>query len=230
MTGADLCRTNEGVWPLPGDLRRAVPPRGEPGSFLEDRGDRRHCGVDIYAPQGSQVVSISDGLVFDAGVFTEPGEVPYWKKTFYVVVQGDGGLFVKYAELEVVDVRAGEPIRSGERLGRVGSVPRPGEDRRPRPRLHKKATGGGEGLDAPPGALSFPPRALGSIQGRKLVWDRRARGAHRPHPATRRHINEMMSSQVGYKGGGSMERLWISGEVPYPQSNRTSPNRAKPSE
>ncbi|MDF0590794.1 M23 family metallopeptidase [Candidatus Methanocrinis natronophilus] len=122
MTGADLCRTNEGVWPLPGDLRKAVHQRGEPGSFLEDRGDRRHCGVDIYAPQGSQVVSITDGLVFDVGVFTEPGEVPYWKKTFYVVVQGDGGLFVKYAELGVVDVRAGESIRSGERLGRVGSV------------------------------------------------------------------------------------------------------------
>ncbi|MEA1984377.1 MAG: hypothetical protein U9N13_01845 [Euryarchaeota archaeon] len=28
------------------------------GSFWEDRGDRHHCRVDLYAPLGSGVVSI----------------------------------------------------------------------------------------------------------------------------------------------------------------------------
>jgi len=34
----------KGVWPIPGDLRRTVPEKGKPGSFMEDRSDRRHVG------------------------------------------------------------------------------------------------------------------------------------------------------------------------------------------
>jgi len=112
----------KGVWPIPGDLRRTVPEKGKPGSFMEDRSDRRHCGVDLYAPVGSKVVSIDDGLVLEVGTFTEGEVVPYWKETFYVIVEEDGGRFVKYAELETVEVRVGERVRSGQRLGRVGSV------------------------------------------------------------------------------------------------------------
>lgn len=115
-------RGRRGAWPISGDLRRSVPERGEPGSFWEDRSDRRHCGVDLYAPAGSQVVCLDDSVVVEAGRFTGPDIVPYWKETFYAILEEEGGLFVKYAELEAVEVRVGERVRSGERLGRVGSV------------------------------------------------------------------------------------------------------------
>ena len=49
-------------WPLP-DARPALPSDGDPGSFWEDRGDRHHAGLDLYAPAGSAVVSIEDGIV-----------------------------------------------------------------------------------------------------------------------------------------------------------------------
>lgn len=117
----------KGVWPIPGDLQRAVPQRGTPGSFMEDRSDRRHCGVDLYAPTGLEVVSIDDSVVVEAGRFSGPDIVSYWKETFYVIVEEDGGRFVKYAELEAVEVRVGERVRSGQRLGRVGSVLDPGK-------------------------------------------------------------------------------------------------------
>ena len=112
----------KGVWPLPSVGERRVPAHGPPGSFWEDRKDRRHCGVDIRATFGSEVVSIDDGLVSEVGTFTEADVVPYWNETFYVIVEEDGGQFVKFAELGEVEVRAGDRIRSGQKLGRVGSV------------------------------------------------------------------------------------------------------------
>ncbi len=113
------------AWPLSGDRKRWVPSPGEPGSFAEDRKDRRHSGVDLYAPAGSEVVSIDEGLVIEVGPFTSPRMIPYWNETFYVLVENDSGLFVKYAELEATVVNPGHRLSSGDPVGRVGSVLNP---------------------------------------------------------------------------------------------------------
>jgi murein DD-endopeptidase MepM/ murein hydrolase activator NlpD len=114
------------AWPLiPEGRSRRVPCRGSPGSFAEDRGDRRHCGVDLYATPGSKVVSIEDGIVLEVGTFTSPRIIPYWNETFYVVVENESGSFAKFAELAEVDVRLGDRLVSGQMLGRVGSVLNP---------------------------------------------------------------------------------------------------------
>ena len=58
----------------PGSLFRVVPGKGQPGSFWEDRGDRFHCGVDIYAPAMSEVHACETGEVIDLGTHrTSPG-------------------------------------------------------------------------------------------------------------------------------------------------------------
>jgi len=108
------------VWPLAGFRKGAVPRTG-PGSFWEDRGDRRHCGVDLYAPQGTAVLAMDEGEVVRVGVMTSPRRNPYWNMTRYVVLR-HGPVFVKYGELGRVDVRTGEKILSGRKIGEVGLV------------------------------------------------------------------------------------------------------------
>ena len=113
------------AWPLPEDRSRQVPSPREAGSFAEDRRDRRHCGVDLYAPAGSVVVSIDDGLVVEVGPFTSPKIIPYWNETFCVIVENESDLFVKFAELATVKVEPGDRLRAGDAVGLVGSVLNP---------------------------------------------------------------------------------------------------------
>jgi len=117
--------TKDGIWPLPEDRLRIVPTSGSPGTFWEDRGDRRHCGVDLYATTGSKVVSTEYGIVLEVGIFTSPRIVPYWNETLYILVENESGLCTKFAELVEVDVRPGDRLRSGQMVGRVGSVLNP---------------------------------------------------------------------------------------------------------
>jgi murein DD-endopeptidase MepM/ murein hydrolase activator NlpD len=113
---------NMRIWPVSHSYRRTPPVPGSPGSFWEDRGDRYHCGVDIYAPKGCQVLAVDDGVILDTGVFTSPEIIPYWNTTFYIVMKDSDGLIIKYAELEGILVERGEKITAGQLLGYVGQV------------------------------------------------------------------------------------------------------------
>lgn len=108
-------------WPLPG-IVRVFPPEGTAGSFWEDRGDRCHGGLDLYAPRGSPVVAIEEGKVWSAGIFTSPDLVPYWNRTYEVTVAHVSGIFCRYAELGDISVERGSPVRGGEVIGHVGEV------------------------------------------------------------------------------------------------------------
>jgi len=88
------------IWPVPASHEKKVPAAGMLGSFWECRGDRYHCGVDIYAPEGSQVLALESGLLVDMGVFTMPEQVDYWNKTYFIVLMHRSDLFVCYAELD----------------------------------------------------------------------------------------------------------------------------------
>jgi len=109
-------------WPVPDSYSKRVPSNGEPGSFWEDRADRHHCGVDIYAPKGSEVLSIENGKVLEIGIFTSPEEVDYWNKTYYILILNEPGSIGKYAELEDVRVKARDIVYTGQLIGHVGSV------------------------------------------------------------------------------------------------------------
>ena len=109
-------------WPAPDSYFKQIPVKGSPGSFWENRGDRFHCGVDIYAPEGSKVLSIEDGKVIETGVFTFPEKVDYWNKTFYALIENNSGIICKYAEMDDVKVKKGESIKAGQLIGHVGQV------------------------------------------------------------------------------------------------------------
>ena len=108
-------------WPLP-DLGRILPPEGAAGSFWEDRGDRRHAGTDLYAPAGTRVVSIEDGTVLSAGIFTSPALVPYWNRTYQVTIAHASGIYCRYAELGDLTVEGGAEVDGGGIIGHVGEV------------------------------------------------------------------------------------------------------------
>lgn len=109
-------------WPVPNSYSKIIPAAGSPGSFWENRADRHHCGVDIYAPEGSGVLSIEDGEVIDVGISTSPDKVSYWNTTNYVLVKNKTGFVCKYAELGDVTVCVGESVKAGQLIGHVGLV------------------------------------------------------------------------------------------------------------
>jgi murein DD-endopeptidase MepM/ murein hydrolase activator NlpD len=113
-------------WPLPG-CKPVLPRPGTPGSFWEDRGDRHHAGVDLYAPPGSPVLAIEDGRVVSAEVFTSPEFVPYWNRTFELTLAHVSGIFCRYAELGDLAVGEGDRVSGGELIGHVGVVLDPGK-------------------------------------------------------------------------------------------------------
>lgn len=108
-------------WPVPESYSKVVP-YNSPGCFWEKRGDRYHCGIDIYADEGSAVLCIEDGTVVDEGVFTSPEKVPYWNLTRYVMIRNKTGLVCRYAELGDVKVKIGESIKAAQLIGNVGVV------------------------------------------------------------------------------------------------------------
>lgn len=96
---------------------------GDHGCFWEDRGDRRHCGVDFYSVAGTEVFAVESGVVYDIGVFTSPKERNYWNETYYVLLKLDSGDYgLKYAELQSINVEKGDVVQSGDKLGTVGTV------------------------------------------------------------------------------------------------------------
>jgi murein DD-endopeptidase MepM/ murein hydrolase activator NlpD len=105
------------------DLKKIqVPKIGEAGSFWEDRGDRHHCGVDLYAPENTEVVSVERGIVAETGLMTSPEILPYWNPTYYVIIEQSKGLFCKYGELASFTVKKGNEIEPEQLIGHVGMV------------------------------------------------------------------------------------------------------------
>ena len=109
-------------WPVPNSYSKNMPLKGDPGSFWENRGDRFHSGIDIYAPEGSEVVTTDDGKVIETGEFTSPKTITYWNKTYYILIKNKNGLFCKYAELGKILVKTSKKIKAGQLIGLVGLV------------------------------------------------------------------------------------------------------------
>ncbi len=109
------------TWPLK-TRQSTLPTTNTPGSFWEDRKDRRHCGIDLYAEQGADVMAIESGKVIATGIMTAPEFIHYWNVTHYVIIKNQDGTFWKYGEMEEIFVKKGELITEGQLLGQVGLV------------------------------------------------------------------------------------------------------------
>lgn len=110
------------IFPLNNKTEDIIQEKGESGSFWEDRKDRHHCGIDLYAPEGEPVIAIEKGEVIDVGIMTSPKVISYWNETYYIIVRNHSGLFCKYGELGTSTVKAGDRVEAGQIIGHVGTV------------------------------------------------------------------------------------------------------------
>jgi murein DD-endopeptidase MepM/ murein hydrolase activator NlpD len=85
------------------------------GDHFGPRGGRFHAGVDYVASQGTPVVAAGRGCVTTAGYFAGGyGNL--------VVIQHRLGMTSLYAHLSRIDVRVGQCVVAGNRVGLVGST------------------------------------------------------------------------------------------------------------
>ncbi len=75
---------------------------------------RQHLGVDYSAPTGTPVRAVGDGIVESAGWQNGYGNV--------VEIQHSQGRETLYAHLSRIDVKKGQRIQQGQKLGAVGST------------------------------------------------------------------------------------------------------------
>lgn len=75
---------------------------------------RAHNGVDYSAPQGTSVLSVGDGVVETAGRLSGYGNL--------VQLSHSNGKSTVYAHLSRIDVRAGQRVTQGQRIGAVGAT------------------------------------------------------------------------------------------------------------
>jgi hypothetical protein len=113
------------TWPVPNSYSKKLPEKGTLGSFWENRGDRHHTGVDIFAPPGSEVVACDSGYVIDVGEFQVPEKSKYINKSYFVSIKTEDNFIYKYAELSEVYVNMGDYVLEGTPIGQIDIIINP---------------------------------------------------------------------------------------------------------
>ena len=72
-----------------------------------------HTGVDFAVPQGTEVIAVADGKIENAN----------WGKSYGTqAVQKVEGGWVIYAHLSKLDVKPGDVVKAGQRIGASGNT------------------------------------------------------------------------------------------------------------
>jgi len=126
-------------YPLPKPFRFSK--NQESGQFLEDRNDRIHCGIDLYAPQKTPVFAVDNGCIRKIALFTSPDQNEYWNTTYEIILETEANYFFRYAELASVSVKKNDRVLAGDRIGLVGQVLNPDKIRKNHPTYIQQLAG-----------------------------------------------------------------------------------------
>jgi hypothetical protein len=108
---AERFQNVSGTWPLPGCTGISSPFGWRIHPVTGER--RFHEGIDIPAPEGTPVLSVSAGVVTFAGMNGAYGNC---------VTVRDGQHLYQYAHLSRIDVTAGQTVQPGQQMGLVGNT------------------------------------------------------------------------------------------------------------
>jgi murein DD-endopeptidase MepM/ murein hydrolase activator NlpD len=100
------------IWPVTGEISSIFGLR----RFFNEQERNPHNGLDIAAPEGTDIRVTADGTVVEAGDFFFSGNMVY--------VDHGQGLISLYAHLSRIDVKPGDVLRRGDILGAVGQTGR----------------------------------------------------------------------------------------------------------
>ncbi len=100
------------IWPVTGEISSIFGLR----RFFNEQERNPHNGLDIAAPEGTDIRVTADGTVIEAGDFFFSGNMVY--------VDHGQGLISLYAHLSRIDVKPGDVLRRGDILGAVGQTGR----------------------------------------------------------------------------------------------------------
>ncbi|MBC7986152.1 MAG: M23 family metallopeptidase [Sphingomonadaceae bacterium] len=98
------------LWPVTGRISGVFGSqrvyRGEPGSY--------HSGVDVARPAGTPIVAPADGVVILAA------ETPFTLEGHLLMIDHGMGLNSAFLHLSRIEVREGERVSRGQRIGAIG--------------------------------------------------------------------------------------------------------------
>lgn len=84
-----------------------------------------HAGIDIAAPIGSDVVAAFGGTVVSVRTGSYRGDKTLWKGAKsgnHVLIKNADGAYQYYGHLSQVDVREGDKVAQGQKIGEVGDT------------------------------------------------------------------------------------------------------------
>jgi murein DD-endopeptidase MepM/ murein hydrolase activator NlpD len=99
--------------PVPG--KKITTPYGKPGKLWKTG---YHVGADYAAPSGTPIVAVKDGKVLEAKNGTT------WGAAYGIaaVIDHGGGIRAIYAHMSKIDVKAGDTVKEGQKIGEIGST------------------------------------------------------------------------------------------------------------
>jgi len=98
------------IWPTSGKVSSGFGPRVHP---ITGEVGKMHYGLDIAAPSGTSVVSVTSGVVAYAGWMSGYGNT---------IMIAHGSSTTLYGHLSSISVRAGQTVSQGQTIGAVGST------------------------------------------------------------------------------------------------------------
>jgi murein DD-endopeptidase MepM/ murein hydrolase activator NlpD len=93
-----------------------------------------HSGIDFRGPVGSPVYTTAPGVIVKAGRHGGYGKL--------VEVRHENGVTTRYAHLSMIAVRAGQKVKRGDMIGKLGNT-----GRSTGPHLHYETRVGGRAID-----------------------------------------------------------------------------------